>query len=83
MVNEAMASGTAVVASDEVGAAHDLVSAQTGAMFRSGDADALAATLVACLPNSRVLGEAAARAVADWGFEADVRGLQAALKVVA
>lgn len=83
VVNEAMASGTAVIASDEVGAAYDLVSAQTGAMFRSGDAAALAATLMACLPKSRVLGETAARAVADWDFEADVRGLQAALKAVA
>lgn len=82
VVNEAMASGTAVVASDQVGAAHDLISPETGAVFRAGDADALAAALVACLPRARALGAAAARAVAAWDFEADLRGLSAALKAV-
>lgn len=79
VVNEAMACGTGVVASDEVGAAHDLVSPQTGAIFRSGDIDALVAALADCLPRSRALGEAASRAIAGWDFEADLRGLKAAL----
>ena len=83
VVNEAMASGTAVIASDEVGAAHDLITAESGALFRSGDADGLAAALAACLPRAGVLGEGAARAIARWDFEADIRGLKAALEAVA
>lgn len=83
VVNEAMACGTGVIASDEVGAAHDLVSAATGAVFRLGDADALAATLADCLPRSRALGEGASRVIASWDFEADLRGLKAALEAVA
>ncbi len=82
VVNEAMACGTAVIASDEVGAAHDLIDADCGAVFRTGDRDDLASRLIACLPRAGELGEAARRRVATWDFEADVAGLREALASV-
>jgi len=82
VVNEAMACGTAVVASDEVGAAHDLIGPETGAIFSAGDADALAARLTDCLPRAAALGEAARQRVAGWDFEEDVSGLKTALAAV-
>ena len=45
VVNEALASGLYVVASDEVGSAHDLVSAGSGEIVPVGDVAALAAAL--------------------------------------
>lgn len=82
VVNEAMACGTAVIASDEVGAAHDLITPETGAVFPAGDVSALAAALVDCLPRAQALGAAATRRIADWDFEADVRGLMTAIRTV-
>lgn len=82
VVNEAMACGTAVVASDQVGAAHDLIGPDCGAVFRTGDRDDLAAKLTTCLPNAVRLGERARHRIAGWDFEADVRGLRAALASV-
>lgn len=82
VVNEAMACGTAVVASDETGAAHDLIGPETGGVFRAGDVEGLAAQLGECLPRAATLGEAARQRVAGWDFEADVRGLKAALAAV-
>lgn len=82
VVNEAMACGTAVIASDEVGAAHDLIGADCGAVFRAGDRDELASTLVACLPRAAELGDAARCRIATWDFEADVAGLRDALASV-
>lgn len=82
VVNEAMACGTAVIASDQVGAAHDLISPETGAMFPAGDATALAAVLADCLPRAAALGDAASRRIASWDFEADISGLKAALQAV-
>lgn len=82
VVNEAMACGTAVVASNEVGAAYDLVGPETGGVFRSGDVEALAATLSSCLTRSGALGRAARQRIAGWDFEAGVRGLKAALDAV-
>jgi len=83
VINEAMACGRAVVASDQCGAAFDLIDESTGAIFRSGDADDLAAALVRVLDDARVRGEAARRRIADWDFAADVRGLCSALQFVA
>jgi glycosyltransferase involved in cell wall biosynthesis len=78
VVNEAMACGTAVIASDAVGAAYDLIDASCGAVFRSGDAGDLARAMMAALPRAAELGSAARRRIAAWDFEADVRGLRAA-----
>lgn len=82
VVNEAMACGTGVVASDEVGAAHDLVGPETGGVFRAGDEGGLADVLATCLPKAEILGQKARRRIASWDFEADLGGLKAALRAV-
>lgn len=84
-VNEAMACGTAVVASDQCGVAADLVAGDCGAVVPAGDAVALSRALQAMLADRARLdgmGKAARRKIAGWDFEADVTGLKAALKAV-
>lgn len=83
IVNEAMASGCPVIVSSEVGAAADLVTdGVEGFVFPAGDVRALASSLERALEDPNTLcdmGVAAARRIANWDFEADVRGLRAAL----
>lgn len=81
-INEAMACGTAVVASDQCGASADLVDETVGAVVPAGDVSALAAALARVLPQAATLGAAAQRRVAGWDFEADVAGIMAALAFV-
>jgi glycosyltransferase involved in cell wall biosynthesis len=78
-VNEAMACGTAVVVSDQVGAARDLVDDGCGAVFPAGDAPALAQALGRVLAHSGEMGRAAAMRIAAWDFEADLAGLREAV----
>lgn len=78
-VNEAMAAGTAVIVSDQVGAAADLVDPACGRIVPAGDAGILAKALVEVLGRSQNAGRAAAAKVAGWNFAADVAGLKQAL----
>ncbi|QQS11748.1 MAG: glycosyltransferase family 4 protein [Rhodospirillales bacterium] len=86
VVNEVMNAGRAVVASDRVGAARDLVRhGVTGYVHPHGDVEALAARLRDCFADPARLAEMgrAGRAVIEaWDFEADVAGLKAALAAV-
>ncbi len=82
VVNEAMACATAVVVSDQVGCAGDLVTSDCGIVFPSGDADALAAALVRCLENSAAMGRAGREAISKWSFDEDLRGLKQAIGYV-
>lgn len=82
-VNEAMASGTGVIVSDEVGAAYDLVDEQTGIVTPAGDLDGLTAAIRSGLARSDDMGKAAAAKIQDWGFAADIEGLKAAAARVA
>lgn len=63
VVNEAMAAGTTVIASDKVGAASELiVQNETGVVFPVGDIAALAAAMVSVLKNAdecRAMGDRA------------------------
>lgn len=79
-VNEAMASGTAVVVSDQVGCAPDLVSDDVGRVFPAGDPDALAKALAETLADAEPMGDRARARIAAWDFETDVRGLRRALQ---
>ncbi|MBX9634872.1 MAG: glycosyltransferase family 4 protein [Magnetospirillum sp.] len=81
-VNEAMACGTAIVVSDQVGCAVDLVDETCGAVVPAGDAAALAAALVHVVGRAESAGDAAARKVADWDYAADLAGLKQALATV-
>lgn len=78
-VNEAMASGTAVIASDQVGAATDLVDSSVGRVVVANDADALCSAIVEVLEDSEELGENAVARISQWGFSEDLRGLAKAI----
>jgi len=82
VVNEAMACGTAVIVSDQVGSAVDLINDRCGRIFRSDDAGALAQALVDCLENSEEMGRAAEATIKQWGFAEDIDGLKQAIKYV-
>lgn len=81
-VNEAMACGTAVVVSDEVGCAADLVDQSTGVVFEAGDVSSLSSALRHAIANAEAMGKAAAERISGWNFEADVAGLIQALESV-
>ena len=86
IVNEAMACGCAVVVSDDVGSHADLVTnGVEGFVYPTGDVDVLAAALQRVLfspEQAHRMGEAAMSRIANWDFEADVRGLRLALAAV-
>ena len=86
ITNEVMASGKPVVLSSDVGAAADLVTEGVeGCVYPTGDISQLTAALESVLARpetARKMGAAAARRMADWDFEADVRGLRRALASV-
>lgn len=83
IVNEAMASGCAVITSDDVGSHADLITnGVEGFVYPTGDIDALRLALErACGSHgtAAAMGEAARRRIASWSFEEDVQGLRAAL----
>ncbi len=82
-VNEVMACGRAVVVSDAVGCAVDLVrDGENGCVFEAGNVGALAGALRRVLGTPGVaerMGAMGAERIQSWDFEADVRGLRAAL----
>jgi len=83
VVNEAMAAGCAILASDRVGAAKDLVrEGVNGAVFPAGSVPALAQALERLFADSNRLAEMGrqSRAIIEhWSFDEDVAGLRAAL----
>lgn len=81
-INEAMVCGTAVIASTECGAAHDLIDQDCGRLVTAGDAPALAAVLPEALDNSSWMGEKARSRMSEWNFDADIRGLTHAIRSV-
>ena len=86
VVNEAMAAGCPVVASDVVGAAWDMVAdGVCGRLFPSGDLAALTGALRDVTDPARFESyrDAVGPALAKWRREADpVEGLRAALRFV-
>ncbi len=86
IVNEAMASGCAVIVSNEVGSHADLVTdGVEGFVFPVGDIDALASALARVLSSpeqTQRMRRAAQARISSWDFEADVRGLRQALAAV-
>jgi glycosyltransferase involved in cell wall biosynthesis len=83
VVNEAMNAGRAVVASDKVGSAADLVRpGENGAIFPAGDIDALAAALKYCLASpeySAAMGRRSLEIIETWSFREDIAGLKQAI----
>lgn len=85
VVNEAMASGLPVIASDRVGCHADLVREdETGLVFPAGDVDALAAALRRLLADrsaTAAMGKAAQNLIENWDYAANLRGLRRALRL--
>ncbi len=83
VVNEAMNAGCAILASDRVGAAMDLVrDGVNGTVFPAGSVAALAASLEKLFAEPRRLAEMGRQSlvlIQRWSFEEDVAGLRAAL----
>ena len=85
VVNQALGAGLPIIASDHVGAAHDLVREnENGFTFPAGDANALAAAMLRYATNPALAhthGEASRLASADWtpahGAERWAHALQA------
>ena len=86
IVNEVMNAGRPVILSDEVGCQPDLITdGVEGCVFPAGNVSALAAALRHVLETpgaARRMGEAAAKRIRPWNFEADVRGLRHAISVL-
>jgi glycosyltransferase involved in cell wall biosynthesis len=82
-VNEAMASGLALVSSDSIGATVDLVRhGENGFVWRFGDLEDLAGameTLAADADACRRMGERSQEIISVWSYEECVRGILAAL----
>jgi glycosyltransferase involved in cell wall biosynthesis len=83
VVNEAMNAGRAIVASDKVGAAADLVRpGENGAIFAVDDVGALARALKDCLASperSATMGRRSLEIIETWGFREDIAGLKQAI----
>jgi len=83
VVNEVMNAGRAVIVSDQVGAAADLVrDGENGFVFPAGDIGRLADALRQILSDSarcRLMGEQSRKIIGGWNFDEDLQGLKRAL----
>ena len=79
-VNEAMACGTAVIVSNEVGCATDLVDCDVGRVVPPGDESALAVAIAEVTAQARAMGDAAARRVKNFSYDTGLSGLREAIE---
>jgi glycosyltransferase involved in cell wall biosynthesis len=86
VVNEVMCAGRAVVASDRIGAAPDLVRpGENGAIFRTDDIDDLTQILRGVLADADrlvAMGRRSREIIDRWSFAEDIAGLRKALSAV-
>jgi glycosyltransferase involved in cell wall biosynthesis len=86
VVNEVMCAGRAVIASDMIGSAPDLVRpGENGAIFHTDDIDDMARAIRLVLQDEQQLaamGRRSLEIIDRWGFEEDVAGLRQALSMV-
>jgi len=84
VINEVMCAGLPVIASEEIGAAPDLViDGETGFTYPAGDVDRLAEHLKTLIVNPSLrqqMGANAYKRISAWGFEQCVQGIMAALE---
>jgi glycosyltransferase involved in cell wall biosynthesis len=79
-VNEVMNAGKAVVVSDQVGCASDLVlEGQNGRTFPVGEIEAFADAIRWALTHASSAGEASLKRIQTWSFSKDLSGLKASL----
>jgi glycosyltransferase involved in cell wall biosynthesis len=80
VVNEVMNAGKAVVVSDQVGCAPDLIlEGQNGCTFPVGDIKACADAIRWALNHTSLAGEASLRRIQTWSFSENLSGLKASL----
>ena len=80
IINEAMAAGTAVIASDDVGSHTDLITnGIEGFVYPTGNIPALTTALETVLADPSTMGQNAATRMQTWSFDQDITGLRAAL----
>jgi glycosyltransferase involved in cell wall biosynthesis len=83
VVNEVMCAGRAVIVSDMVGCAPDLVRpGENGAIFRTDDIDDMVRAIVAVMGDAEKLaamGRRSLEVIERWSFAEDVAGLRTAL----
>jgi glycosyltransferase involved in cell wall biosynthesis len=86
VINEVMNAGRAVIVSDEVGCAPDLVKpGENGYVFKAGDISDLHNALVSVLSNpemTRDMGRKSLEIINRWGYREDIDGLRGALELV-
>lgn len=84
VMNEAMNAGRPVIATTEVGSAHDLVrDGENGFIIEPGDIDALSNHLLTLFSDSDLrtrMGAKSLELIENWNFDADVEGLRDALR---
>ncbi|PMB39467.1 glycosyltransferase [Fischerella thermalis CCMEE 5330] len=79
-INEVMNAGKAVVVSDQVGCASDLVKdGQNGQIYPVGDITALAEAIRWAIANSISAGEISLKQIQNWSYQEDLQGLKQAL----
>ena len=83
VVNEVMNAGRAVIVSDQVGAAADLVqNGENGFVFPAGNVEALTGALRQILSDPercQLMGERSRQIISEWSFQQDLEGLKRAL----
>ena len=86
VVNEVMCAGRAVIASDMVGCAPDLVRpGDNGAIFRTDDIDDMARALREVVGDAQrlaAMGRRSLEIIDRWSFAEDIAGLRAALHAI-
>lgn len=86
VVNEVMCAGKAVIASDRIGSAPDLVHpGENGAIFRTDDIDDMARAIRAVIEDPArlaAMGRKSLELIDRWSFEEDIAGLRQALNAV-
>lgn len=79
-INEVMNAGKAVVVSDQVGCAPDLVlEGQNGAIFPVGNVAALSNAMRWAIANSVVAGARSRDIIKNWSFYEDIQGIKSSL----
>ncbi|HEY9770420.1 MAG TPA: glycosyltransferase family 4 protein [Coleofasciculaceae cyanobacterium] len=80
-INEVMNAGKAVVVSDRVGCAPDLIKdGGNGRIFPTGDITALAEAMQWAIANRDSAGEIALKRIQNWSFKQDIQGVKQALE---
>lgn len=77
-INEAMACGKAILTSDKVGCAEDLVDFENGAIFQSGNLAELTQKLIALTNDKstlKTMGENSLNYIQKWSFEQQINAI--------